>query len=126
MLRGPRNRVVRTEGKLVFVVQGEVFDVAMDFRKNVPFFGQWVAERRSAQNKKLLWKPQGFAHGFITLSDRAEFLHKTTEYSAPQHVRCIRGDDSELVIKRSIDDNHQVSSNNYARPPIFAKAGYFS
>lgn len=126
MLRGPRYQVVRAQGKLVFVVQGEMVDLAMNFQKNLPFLGQWVAERRSAQNKKLLWMLQGFAHGFVTLSDRAEFLNKTTKYSAPQHKRCIRGDDLELDIKWPIDDNHQVSGNNYASPPIFAKAEYFS
>ena len=87
------------QGKLVRVVQGEVFDVAVDIRKSSPTFGQWVAEVLSAGNKKQLWIPEGFAHGFLTLSDTAEFLYKTTDYYAKECERSIRWNDQTLRIE---------------------------
>ena len=86
------------QGKLVRVVQGEVFDVAVDIRKSSPTFGQWVAETLTAENKKQLWIPEGFAHGFITLSDSAEFVYKTTDYYAPDYERGISLNDREVGI----------------------------
>lgn len=86
------------QGKLVRVIQGEVFDVAVDIRKNSPTFGRWVGERLSANNKKQLWIPEGFAHGFVTLSEAAEFLYKTTNYYAPESERSIIWNDASLNI----------------------------
>lgn len=88
----------KAQGKLVRVVQGEVFDVAVDLRKESKTFGQWVGEVLSAENKKQMWVPPGFAHGFLTLSDTAEFLYKTTDFYSPEHERCIRWDDADIGI----------------------------
>jgi dTDP-4-dehydrorhamnose 3,5-epimerase len=98
VLRGLHYQIAQPQGKLVRVVQGEVFDVAVDIRKNSPTFGKWVGEMLSAENKKQLWVPEGFAHGFLTLSDSAEFLYKTTNYWAPAFERCIRWDDTKINI----------------------------
>jgi dTDP-4-dehydrorhamnose 3,5-epimerase len=87
-----------SQGKLVRVVQGEVFDVAVDIRKSSPTFGQWVGEVLSAENKKQMWIPEGFAHGFMTLSDTAEFLYKTTDYYAPNAEGSIVWNDPSLKI----------------------------
>lgn len=99
VLRGLHYQVQQAQGKLVRVVSGEVFDVAVDLRKSSPTFGKWVGEFLSAANKKQLWIPPGFAHGFITLADNTEFLYKTTDYYAPAHERSIRWDDPEIGIE---------------------------
>lgn len=88
----------KAQGKLVRVIQGEVFDVALDIRKESPTFGKWVGEILSADNKHQLWIPEGFAHGFITLSETAEFLYKTTDYYAPEYERCIAWNDPDIGI----------------------------
>lgn len=98
VLRGLHYQIKQPQGKLVRVVQGEVFDVAVDLRKSSNTFGQWVGARLSADNKQQLWVPEGFAHGFVVLSERAEFLYKTTDYYAPEHERSLLWNDSALAI----------------------------
>ena len=98
VLRGLHYQVQQAQGKLVRVVQGEVFDVAVDLRKGSSTFGKWVGEVLSAENKRQLWVPEGFAHGFVVLSDSAEFLYKVTTYYAPQHERSIMWNDPDLAI----------------------------
>lgn len=99
VLRGLRYQLPpHAQGKLVRVVQGEVFDVAVDIRRHSPSFGQWVGAHLSAENRQQLWIPPGFAHGFITLSDTAEFLYKTTDFYAPQAERCIAWNDPSIGI----------------------------
>ncbi|MBH2008516.1 MAG: dTDP-4-dehydrorhamnose 3,5-epimerase [Xanthomonadaceae bacterium] len=99
VLRGLHYQIQQPQGKLVHVVQGEVFDVAVDLRKSSPSFGQWVGQILSAENKRQLWVPEGFAHGFVVLSDTAEFLYKTTDYYAPAHERCILWNDTTLQVE---------------------------
>lgn len=98
VLRGLHYQIKQPQGKLVRVVSGEVFDVAVDVRKSSSSFGQWVGVHLSEQNKKQLWVPEGFAHGFLVLSEAAEFLYRTTAYYAPEHERCIIWNDPELGI----------------------------
>ncbi len=98
VLRGLHYQVEKAQGKLVRVTQGAVFDVAVDIRPDSPTFGQWVGEMLSAENKRQLWIPAGLAHGFLVLSETAEFLYKTTEYYAPAHERCIAWNDATLAI----------------------------
>ncbi len=99
VLRGLHYQIQQPQAKLVHVVQGKVFDVAVDLRKSSLTFGQWVGEILSAENKHQLWVPEGFAHGFVVLSDTAEFLYKTTDYHAPAHERCILWNDTTLQIE---------------------------
>ena len=99
VLRGLHYQIQQPQGKLVRVVQGEVFDVAVDIRKSSPQFGQWVGEMLSGENKRQLWIPEGFAHGFLVVSDVAEFLYKTTDYWAPAFERCIAWNDPDIFIK---------------------------
>lgn len=99
VLRGLHYQIEQAQGKLVRVVVGEVFDVAVDLRRSSPNFGRWVGVHLSADNRRQLWVPAGFAHGFLVLSEVAEFLYKTTDYYAPAHERCIAWDDPELAIE---------------------------
>ena len=99
VLRGLHYQLHQPQGKLVRVTAGEVFDVAVDIRRDSPTFGQWVGEILSADNKRQLWVPPGLAHGFVVLSDSAEFLYKTTDYYAPEHERCIAWNDPTLAIQ---------------------------
>jgi dTDP-4-dehydrorhamnose 3,5-epimerase len=98
VLRGLHYQIEQAQGKLVRVTAGEVFDVAVDIRRQSATFGKWVGVLLSAENKRQLWVPSGFAHGFIVLKDNTEFLYKTTDYYAPQHERCIRWDDPAIGI----------------------------
>jgi len=99
ILRGLHYQMQHTQGKLVRVVQGEVFDVAVDMRKDSPTFGLWVGEVLSAENKKQLWVPEGFAHGFYVMSELAEFVYKCTDYYAPEHDRSLKWNDPTVGIE---------------------------
>lgn len=118
VLRGLHYQIQQPQGKLVRVVAGEVFDVAVDLRKSSPTFGHWVGAVLSAENKHQLWVPEGFAHGFVVLSETAEFLYKTTDYYAPTYERCIAWNDINIGIQWPIttetptlsDKDHQGRS----------------
>jgi dTDP-4-dehydrorhamnose 3,5-epimerase len=99
VLRGLHYQIQQAQGKLVRVTQGEVFDVAVDLRKSSPTFGHWVGTHLSAENKRQMWVPPGFAHGFLVLSDAAEFLYKTTDFYAPQYECCLKWDDPNIGIE---------------------------
>ncbi len=98
VLRGLHYQVKQAQGKLVRVTSGAVFDVAVDLRRSSPTFGQWAGVVLSAENQRMFWVPPGFAHGFLVLSESADFLYKATDYYAPEHERCIVWNDSELAI----------------------------
>lgn len=102
----------KAQGKLVRVIQGEVFDVAVDIRKNSRTFGKWVGEILSAENKKQFWIPPGFAHGFLTLSETAEFLYKTTNYYSPAHEHGIRWDDQDIGVEWPIVGSPKLSAKD--------------
>ncbi len=97
-LRGLHYQIQQPQGKLVRVVAGEIFDVVVDLRRKSPSFGKWVGNRLSAENKNMVWIPAGLAHGFVVLSEQADFLYKTTDYWAPQHERTLLWNDPELGI----------------------------
>lgn len=125
VLRGLHYQIQQPQGKLVRVVSGAVYDVAVDLRKSSPTFGQWVGEVLSADNKKQLWVPEGFAHGFVVLSDSAEFLYKTTDYWAPQHERSIVWNDSTLAIDWTLDGTPALSAKD-AQGAAFSTAEVFA
>ena len=112
VLRGLHYQIKQPQGKLVRVVVGEVYDVAVDLRRSSPTFGQWVGEHLSADNKKCFWVPQGFGHGFVVLSDAAEFLYKTTDYYAPEHERCIMWNDPDLDIDWHLEQEPVLSAKD--------------
>jgi len=114
VLRGLHYQIQQPQGKLVRVVAGEVFDVAVDLRKSSPSFGRWFGTHLSAQNQRQLWIPEGFAHGFVVLSESAEFLYKTTDYYAPEHERSLLWNDSELGIEWPLDEPPQLSAKDQA------------
>ncbi|MFL1516591.1 dTDP-4-dehydrorhamnose 3,5-epimerase [Pseudomonas prosekii] len=112
VLRGLHYQLENVQGKLVRVTAGEVLDVAVDIRRSSAHFGQWVAVRLSADNHRQLWVPEGFAHGFVVLSDVAEFLYKTTDYYTPSAERCIRWDDPTLAIDWQLHAAPQLSAKD--------------
>ena len=112
VLRGLHYQIRQPQGKLVRVVAGSVFDVAVDLRRSSPTFGQWVGEVLSAENKAQMWVPEGFAHGFVVLSESAEFVYKTTDYYAPEHERCIAWNDAALAIDWPVGDAPVVSAKD--------------
>ncbi|MDX1722565.1 MAG: dTDP-4-dehydrorhamnose 3,5-epimerase [Pseudomonas sp.] len=114
VLRGLHYQLQQAQGKLVRVSSGEVYDVAVDIRRGSPNFGRWVGVHLSAENKRQLWVPEGFAHGFLVLSEFAEFLYKTTDYYAPAHERCIRWDDPSLAIDWPFAEAPQLSGKDQA------------
>ena len=114
VLRGLHYQVQQPQGKLLRVAQGAVFDVAVDIRRNSPTFGRHVSLELSAENKRMLWIPQGFAHGFMVLSESADFLYKTTDYYAPQHEHCIAWNDAEIGIEWPADMAPNLSVKDQA------------
>jgi dTDP-4-dehydrorhamnose 3,5-epimerase len=98
VLRGLHYQLEQPQGKLVRVVAGEVYDVAVDLRRSSPTFGRWVGERLSAANRRMMWVPEGFAHGFVVVSESAEFLYKTTDYYAPEHERTLLWNDPAIAV----------------------------
>jgi dTDP-4-dehydrorhamnose 3,5-epimerase len=122
VLRGLHYQIKQPQGKLVRVTTGEVFDVAVDIRRGSPTFGRWFGHILSAENKKQLWIPPDFAHGFLVLSDFAEFLYKTTDYWAPEHERCIRWDDPTLAIDWPLEHGHPALSAKDATGLSLAEA----
>jgi dTDP-4-dehydrorhamnose 3,5-epimerase len=124
VLRGLHYQVLNPQGKLVRVVRGDVFDVAVDLRKESPTFGKWVGIHLSEQNKRILWIPQGFAHGFLVLSEITDFLYKTTDYYNPDAERCIRWDDPDLNIDWPLQGAPIVSTKDEKGLP-FKSAPYF-
>ena len=124
VLRGLHYQIQHAQGKLVRAVQGRVFDVAVDLRKSSPTFGRWVGVELSAENCRQLWVPPGFGHGFVVLSESAEFLYKTTDYWYPDAERAIRWDDPTLAIEWPITGEALVSGKDGAAP-VFKDAEYF-
>ncbi len=118
VLRGLHYQIQHPQAKMVRVIQGAVLDVALDIRKGSPTFGQHLAIELSAENKRMLWIPEGFAHGFVVLSDTAEFLYKTTDYWYPQHERCIRWDDPSLAIDWQLKAEPVLSTKDRQGKPL--------
>jgi dTDP-4-dehydrorhamnose 3,5-epimerase len=114
VLRGLHYQIRQPQGKLVRVVAGAVFDVAVDLRRSSPTFGRWAGTLLSAENKRLLWIPEGFAHGFLVISQHADFLYKTTDYYAPQHERTLAWNDPEIGIRWPLDGEPILSAKDRA------------
>ncbi|MFY7871487.1 MAG: dTDP-4-dehydrorhamnose 3,5-epimerase [Limnohabitans sp.] len=124
VLRGLHYQIQHPQGKLVRVVEGEVFDVAVDLRRSSPRFGQWSGVRLSAQNHRQLWVPPGFAHGFLVLSPRAQFLYKTTDYWFPEHERSLLWNDSALGIDWPMQAPLKLAAKDAQAAPL-AQAATF-
>jgi dTDP-4-dehydrorhamnose 3,5-epimerase len=112
VLRGLHYQIQHPQGKLVRVIQGAVLDIAVDVRKSSRTFGKYVALELTAENRRMLWIPEGFAHGFVVISDAAEFLYKTTDYWFPEHERCIRWDDPTLAIDWGMQIHPAISAKD--------------
>lgn len=112
VLRGLHYQLKQPQGKLVRVVAGEIFDVAVDMRRSSPRFGRWMGIKLSAENKRMLWVPAGFAHGFLALSDSTEVLYKTTDYYAPGHERCVLWNDPDIGIDWPLTGTPLVSEKD--------------
>jgi len=125
VLRGLHYQIQQPQGKLVRVVRGAVFDVAVDIRKSSPTFGKWVGVELTEENHKQLWVPPEFAHGFLVLSDSADFLYKTTDYYAPEYERCIAWNDPAIGIAWPLDQTPSLSAKDGAGQPL-ASAEVFS
>ena len=125
VLRGLHYQIQHPQGKLVRVTQGAVWDVAVDIRKSSPTFGQYVGLELSAENKRQLWIPPGLAHGFLVLSDTAEFLYKTTDYWYPEHERCIAWNDAQLAISWPLVGGEPVVSAKDGKGATLAEASCF-
>lgn len=125
VLRGLHYQIKQPQGKLVRVVAGEVFDVAVDLRQSSPTCGRWFGALLSAENKRQMWVPEGFAHGFLVLSEHAEFLYKTTDYYAPEHERCIAWNDPQLAIDWPLAGGEPALSAKDREGLPFARAEKF-
>ena len=125
VLRGIHYQVRQAQGKLVRAVAGEVFDVAVDLRRGSPTFGRWEGFVLSAQNRRMLWVPPGFGHGFLVLSESADFLYKTTDYWAPEHERCLVWDDPDVRIDWPLAGRAPVLSAKDAQGLPLAQAECF-
>jgi dTDP-4-dehydrorhamnose 3,5-epimerase len=125
VLRGLHYQIMHPQGKLVRVISGEVYDVAVDIRKNSPTFGKWVGEILSTENRRMLWIPEGFAHGFLVLSDSAEFLYKTTDYWSPEHERTISWNDPDLAIDWPLNGEEPLLSGKDRQGKPFREAEFF-
>ena len=118
VLRGLHYQVEHAQGKLVRVCAGTVFDVAIDIRRSSPTFGRWIGMELSAENRRMLWIPAGFAHGFLVTSDSAEFLYKTTDYWYPEHERTLLWNDPALAIEWPLDGPPTVAAKDAAGRPL--------
>ena len=125
VLRGLHYQIQQPQGKLVRVARGRVWDVAVDIRKSSPTFGQWVGAELSEDNQHQLWVPPGFAHGFVVLSESADFLYKTTDYYAPEHERCIAWNDPQLAIRWPYEAEPRLSAKD-ALGVMLAQAEVFA
>jgi dTDP-4-dehydrorhamnose 3,5-epimerase len=118
VLRGLHYQIQQQQGKLVRAIAGSILDIAVDIRKSSPTFGLWISYVLSEENKRQLWIPAGFAHGFLVLSETAEVVYKTTDYYAPQHERCILWNDPDLAIDWNITHPPIVSAKDRAGQPF--------
>lgn len=125
VLRGLHYQLKQAQGKLVRVVRGSVFDVAVDVRKSSPTFGRWVGVELSESNQRQMWVPAGFAHGFLVTSESADFLYKTTDYYAPEHERCIAWNDPAIGIEWPLDGAPVLSAKDQQGVPL-ARAEVFA